>query len=49
MTAWTFLYIYLGGGALIALRMAWHIRYRLDKYPNDRYSGCFDIEKPRLF
>lgn len=32
MTAWTFLYIYLGGGALIALRMAWHICYRLDKY-----------------
>lgn len=32
MTAWTFLYVYLGGGALIALRMAWHIRYRLDKY-----------------
>ncbi len=32
MISWTLLYIYLGGGALIALRMAWHIRYRLDKY-----------------
>ncbi|MBL8420972.1 MAG: hypothetical protein JNK92_10080 [Dechloromonas sp.] len=32
MITWTLLYIYLGGGALIALRMAWHIRYRLDRY-----------------
>jgi hypothetical protein len=32
MNTLTLLYIYLGGGALFALRMAWHIRYRLDKY-----------------
>jgi len=32
MTAWTFLYIYLAGALLVALRMGWHIRYRLDKY-----------------
>lgn len=42
MTAWTFLYIYLGGGALIALRMAWHIRYRLDKYDR-RFSNVRSI------
>lgn len=32
MSAWTFLYIYLAGAALVALRMGWHIGYRLDKY-----------------
>lgn len=32
MTTWTFLYFYLAGGVLIALRMAWHIRYRMDRY-----------------
>lgn len=32
MSAWTFLYLYLAGAALMALRLAWHIRYRLDKY-----------------
>lgn len=32
MSAWTFLSIYLAGAALVALRLAWHIRYRLDKY-----------------
>lgn len=32
MSAWTFLYIYLAGAALLALRLAWHIRYRLDKH-----------------
>jgi hypothetical protein len=32
MTAWTFLHIYLVGAALVALRMGWIIRYRLDKY-----------------
>lgn len=32
MSAWEFLYIYLAGAALIALRVGWHIRYRLDKY-----------------
>jgi hypothetical protein len=32
MTAWTFLTIYLGGSALIALRMVWHIRTRMDEY-----------------
>lgn len=32
MSAWAFLYIYLAGAVLVALRMGWHIRYRLDKY-----------------
>jgi len=32
MSAWTFLYVYLIGAVLVALRMGWHIRYRLDKY-----------------
>lgn len=32
MNAWSFFYIYLAGAALVALRMGWHIRYRLDKY-----------------
>jgi len=32
MNIWTFLYIYLAGAVLVALRMGWHIRYRLDKY-----------------
>jgi hypothetical protein len=32
MSAWTFLCIYLAGAVLVALRMGWHIRYRLDKY-----------------
>ena len=32
MTAWTFLYIYIAGAMLVAARMGWHIRYRLDKY-----------------
>jgi len=32
MTAWTFLHIYLAGALLVALRMGWHIRYRMDKY-----------------
>lgn len=32
MSAWVFLYIYLVGAVLVALRLAWHIRYRLDKY-----------------
>jgi hypothetical protein len=32
MRAWAFLYIYLAGAALIALRVGWHIRFRLDKY-----------------
>lgn len=32
MNAWTFLYIYLAGVVLVALRIGWHIRYRLDQY-----------------
>lgn len=32
MNGWLFLYIYLAGGALVALRVGWHIRFRLDKY-----------------
>jgi hypothetical protein len=32
MNTWTFLFIYLAGAALVALRIGWHIRYRLDKY-----------------
>lgn len=32
MTAWTFLHIYLAGAVLVAMRMGWHIRYRMDKY-----------------
>ncbi len=32
MNAWTFLFIYLAGAALVVLRIGWHIRYRLDKY-----------------
>ncbi len=35
MSAWTFLYIYLAGAALVALRMRWHIRFRLDKYDRE--------------
>lgn len=37
MNAWTFLYIYLAGAALVALRIRWHILHRLDKYDR-RYS-----------
>ena len=32
MSAWTFLYVYLAGAVLVALRMGWHIRYQLDQY-----------------
>lgn len=32
MAAWTFLYYYLAGAALVALRVGWHIRYRMDRY-----------------
>lgn len=32
MNLWTLLYIYLGGVLLVALRMGWHIHFRLDKY-----------------
>lgn len=32
MTAWTFPHIYLAGAVLVAMRMGWHIRYRMDKY-----------------
>ncbi len=32
MNIWILLYIYLAGAVLVALRMEWHIRYRLDKY-----------------
>ena len=32
MTAQTFLHIYIAGAVLVALRMGWHIGYRLDKY-----------------
>ncbi|MBK7813139.1 MAG: hypothetical protein IPJ52_01920 [Rhodocyclaceae bacterium] len=36
MNAWTFFYIYLAGAALVALRMGWHIGYRLTSM-----TGCF--------
>lgn len=32
MSILTFLCIYLAGAVLVALRMGWHIRYRMDKY-----------------
>lgn len=32
MSFWTFLCIYLGGAVLVALRIGWHIRHRMDKY-----------------
>lgn len=38
MNAWIVLYIYVAGAALVALRLAWCIRYRLDKYDR-RYSN----------
>ena len=47
MSDWTFLYIYLTGAALVALRMGWHIRYRLDKYDrkfcNVRSTFLFNV------
>lgn len=47
MTAWTFLHIYLAGALLVALRMAWHIRYRLDKYDREfcdvRWTFWFEV------
>jgi len=32
MNGWIILSIYLAGAVLVALRLGWHIRYRLDKY-----------------
>lgn len=32
MSIWTLLYIYVGGAALVALRIGWHILFRLDRY-----------------
>jgi hypothetical protein len=32
MNAWTPVFIYLTGALLVALRMGWHIHFRLDKY-----------------
>jgi hypothetical protein len=37
MSAWIFLYIYLAGAVLVALRIGWHVRYQMDKYDR-RYS-----------
>lgn len=47
MSAWTFLYIYLAGAVLVGLQLAWHIRYRLDKYDREfcdvRSTFWFDV------
>ncbi len=47
MSFWTFLCIYIAGAVLVALRMGWHIRYRLDKYDqrfsNVRETFWFDV------
>jgi len=40
MSAWTLLNLYLAGAALTALRLAWHIRYGLDKYDR-RYCNVW--------
>jgi hypothetical protein len=47
MIAWTFFQIYLVGAALVAIRIGWHIRYRLDKYDLEfcdvRSTFWFDV------